>query len=227
MDGASATANGTQGGGTVLIGGDVHGANPAVQNAQQTFVSSDAIIKADAVQSGNGGKVVVWADNATQFGGNISARGGAVSGNGGWVEVSGKQWLSYAGLVNTTAAHGITGSLLLDPTDITISTGADTGSMTNTAGTFADATATPSNLNVTTLQNQLALSSVTVDTTSALGGAGNITVQDSIAWASANSLTLNATAAGAIIVNALTTSLAPLTISNTGFGGLSLLTVGG
>jgi filamentous hemagglutinin family protein len=52
-------ASGTNGGGTVLIGGDAHGANPDVPNAQFTYIDSNAIIKADATQNGNGGKVVV------------------------------------------------------------------------------------------------------------------------------------------------------------------------
>jgi filamentous hemagglutinin family protein len=226
IDSANVDASGINGGGTVLVGGDAHGANPAVQNAQQTFVSSNATIKADVLQSGNGGKVVVWSDNATQFNGDISAQGGAVSGNGGWVEVSGKQWLGYAGLVNTMAAKGATGSLLLDPTDITISTAADTSlviggfSMICSGTTCSDVLTTPSNLNVTTLQNQLALSNVTVDTTSGLGGMGNITVQNAITWANANSsLTLKATGLGSITTNA--------TITNTNTGGLSMVTAGG
>ena len=38
---------------------------------------------------GHGGKVIVWADDATRFAGTISARGGARGGDGGLVEVSG------------------------------------------------------------------------------------------------------------------------------------------
>jgi filamentous hemagglutinin family protein len=215
-------ASGTNGGGTVLIGGDAHGANPDVQNAQYTYVDGNAIIKADASQTGNGGKVVVWADKVTQFNGYISAKGGAQSGNGGWVETSGKQTLGFAGLVDTTAAHGMTGSLLLDPTDITIGVAANTGTMLwNGTTTFLDTAATPSNLNVTTLQTQLNLTNVTVDTTSTLLGTGNITVQNPIAWVSANSLTLKATGLGAITTNP------GATITNTGTGGLTMQTAGG
>jgi filamentous hemagglutinin family protein len=252
LDGATISASGTQNGGTVLIGGDAHGTNPDVQNAQATFVASTAGISADggvtpssaSVPSltgggvgrgfingvGNGGKVVVWSDNATQFTGNISAQGGANGGNGGWIEVSGKQWLGFEGLVNTQAAKGIIGTLLLDPMNITISNSVITGSMVATPSlggtsptTFADATTlTTSNLTVATLVGQLALSNVTVDTTSAAGtGTGNITVQNAISWNSANSLTLNATSTGAIVTNT------GATITNLGTGGLSLLTAGG
>ena len=38
-----------------------------IQNALTTIVSRDVILKADAELRGKGGKVVVWADNATHF----------------------------------------------------------------------------------------------------------------------------------------------------------------
>lgn len=221
MDGAMVSANGAQGGGTVLIGGDYQGKNAAMPNAQFTYVAPTASISADATQNGNGGKVVVWADNATQFNGHISAQGGAQSGNGGLVEVSGKQRLGYAGWANTLAAKGLAGSLLLDPTDITISgmTGSPTLLWTGTS--FADTGAAVSNLNIVTLQNQLALSNVIVDTTSGMAGVGNILVKNPVTWASANNLTLKATGLGGITVNAAGT------IKSTGAGGLALQTSGG
>ena len=221
MAGAKVSANGTQGGGAVLIGGDYQGKNPDVPNAQFTYVAPTASISADATLNGKGGKVVVWADNATQFNGNISAQGGALSGDGGWVEVSGKQKLGYAGLVNTLAAKGRAGTLLLDPTDITVSTAATTPTLLLTGTGFADTSAAVSNLNTSTLQNQLALSNVIVDTTSGLAGVGNISVLDAVTWASANSLTLKATGLGAITVNAAGT------MTSTGAGGLVLQTAGG
>jgi len=44
----------------------------------------------DVVTDGDGGKVIVWADDWTKYFGSISARGGAQTGDGGLVEVSGK-----------------------------------------------------------------------------------------------------------------------------------------
>ncbi|MBU7585992.1 MAG: filamentous hemagglutinin N-terminal domain-containing protein [Nostoc sp. TH1S01] len=124
------------GGGTVLIGRDVQGRG-AIPNAARTYIGPNVSITADALTTGNGGKVVVWADEATGFYGNISARGGNVSGNGGFVEVSGKQHLIFRGDVNTSAAQGIFGQLLLDPTDITIANGSGSGDGTDTfAGTI-------------------------------------------------------------------------------------------
>ena len=48
MDGATVSANGAQGGGTILVGGDYQGKNPDVPNAQVTYVAPDASISADA-----------------------------------------------------------------------------------------------------------------------------------------------------------------------------------
>ena len=120
MDQAQLDASGDAGGGTVLVGGDAHGANPAVQNAAMTYIGPNASIKADATQNGDGGKAIVWSDDYTQFYGTISARGGGQRGDGGYVETSGKEALSFAGSVDTRAPNGKTGTLLLDPEDIVI-----------------------------------------------------------------------------------------------------------
>ncbi|TAE99143.1 MAG: filamentous hemagglutinin N-terminal domain-containing protein [Oscillatoriales cyanobacterium] len=130
-------ASGVSGGGNVLIGGDFQGLG-AVPNALRTFVSADSTISADAISNGNGGRVIVWADETTRFNGNITARGGSLSGNGGFVEVSGKQFLDFRGNVNTLAANGNPGLLLLDPTNITIQNGAGTFTALTQADQFAD-----------------------------------------------------------------------------------------
>ncbi|MEW6498305.1 MAG: ELWxxDGT repeat protein, partial [Cyanobacteriota bacterium] len=114
--------SGDAGGGTALIGGDYQGKGE-VPNATQTFVGSNVSINADAISTGNGGKVILWADEATRFYGNISARGGNSAGNGGFVEVSGKQNLAFDGSVDVGASAGTGGQLLLDPTSVVI--GAD------------------------------------------------------------------------------------------------------
>ena len=167
FDGASINVSGDGGGGTALIGGNYHGAGPEA-HASMTYVGKDATINADAITNGKGGQVAVWSDNATKFYGNISARGGAQGGDGGFVEVSGKQYFGFAGLVNTTAAHGNTGTLLLDPTDMTIIHATDALSDTfgTVTGTFTDSTATPpGDISDFTINSQLATNNVTVSTT--------------------------------------------------------------
>ena len=73
---AEIDVSGDAGGGEVLIGGDFQGKGE-VRNASRTYVGADATIRADAETDGDGGKVIVWADEATRFYGDISARGGA------------------------------------------------------------------------------------------------------------------------------------------------------
>ncbi|HYH43359.1 MAG TPA: filamentous hemagglutinin N-terminal domain-containing protein, partial [Burkholderiales bacterium] len=117
LDGARVSATGETGGGTILVGGDYQGRNPGVQNAWRTFVGRDVLLSADAVGQGNGGKVILWADDSTHFAGSISARGGERSGDGGFAEVSGKGTLDFRGRADTRAPNGRAGTLLLDPTD--------------------------------------------------------------------------------------------------------------
>jgi filamentous hemagglutinin family protein len=121
--GANLDASGLSRGGNVFVGGDYQGAG-TLPPASQTFISSDSVINANATQTGNGGRVIVWANQTTNFGGTINARGGATGGDGGFVEVSGKETLQFRGNVDVTAANGRTGTLLLDPVNITIVNGA-------------------------------------------------------------------------------------------------------
>ena len=120
MGDAVVDVSGQTGGGTALIGGDYQGKNAAVMNAEQAFVSKDAVIKADAIVRGNGGKVIVWGNKTAQVHGSLFARGGALSGNGGLVETSGN-FLDVAGIrVNAGAVNGKGGQWLLDPLDIVV-----------------------------------------------------------------------------------------------------------
>ncbi|MCX5810336.1 MAG: filamentous hemagglutinin N-terminal domain-containing protein, partial [Proteobacteria bacterium] len=117
FDSAKLDASGDAGGGTVLVGGNYQGKGPET-NAFRTYVGKDVTINANAVTNGGGGKVIVWSDDATRFYGNISAKGGLLGGGGGFVEVSGKQNLTFAGQANLSAVKGKNGTLLLDPNDL-------------------------------------------------------------------------------------------------------------
>lgn len=124
---AKIDASGSDGGGTVRVGGDYRGAGTGI-NATMTYVDGKSSIAANATQSGNGGNVAIWADNTAAFFGSISARGvsttGGSGGIGGFVEVSGKQRLIFDGTVDTTGTNGL-GTLLLDPDDIFITDAAE------------------------------------------------------------------------------------------------------
>jgi filamentous hemagglutinin family protein len=123
MKGALLDASGDTGGGKVLVGGGYQGGDASVYNARTTYIANGATIKADAIRQGDGGKVVVWANHATRFYGSISAQGGLLGGNGGFTEVSGKNYLDFAGRVNLSAVNGDRGTLLLDPENITLVNG--------------------------------------------------------------------------------------------------------
>jgi filamentous hemagglutinin family protein len=168
FDGATVDASGDTGGGTILIGGDYQGSNPGIRNAQLSFLGGGATLRADARTYGNGGKVIVWADDTTRAYGSISARGGSMGGNGGFVEVSGKRSLDFAATVDTSAPLGQTGTLLLDPNSVTIYDGPATpiggASWTESGG--------GSTLQWSTIDAQLQSTNVTI-TTSDSGGAGD------------------------------------------------------
>ena len=188
LAGSTIDVSGDVGGGTVLVGGNFHGAGPE-QNASMTYVDKDASIKADALTTGNGGQVAVWADDATRFYGTISAQGGVLGGDGGFAEVSGRHNLTYGGLVNLGAAKGATGTLLLDPDEITIIHGAsDTNILVTGTSPFDDTSSgSGSLLSDDTLNTQLGTASVSVMTST-----GNITSNSGVIIdINSNTLTLD------------------------------------
>jgi hypothetical protein len=194
-DDAMIDVSGQTGGGTVLIGGDERGSNPALRNAALMYVGPTTQIKADALQSGDGGKVIVWSDQQTRMYGNVSARGAGHGGNGGFVEISSKGLLDFHGVADLRASSGASGTLLLDPSDITIHSGPSSEVTVSGSGPF-DITATnaTSALSTMDLQNQLALGNVVVSTSSnaAAPNGGTITVAAPVSWSNANTLRLEA-----------------------------------
>jgi len=106
--------SGPYGAGTVLIGGGFQGQG-TTKNAAITLVNRNTYIYADATALGDGGRVIVWADQATHYYGHISALGGPEGGNGGFVQVSSTQGLDFNGFVDATAPAGSRGTLILDP----------------------------------------------------------------------------------------------------------------
>ncbi len=268
LDKGVVDVSGANGGGTALIGGDYQGrpmqlplpftgtADP-LPTAAATYLGRDTVIRADATENGDGGRVIVWADDVTRAYGSISARGGATGGDGGFVEVSGRGHLDFQGMVSTLAPLGRTGTLLLDPTNIYIAvdqpaatsagmSGTDTSADTSGAPDFNATTAvTDSLLLASTLQTALSGGSVTVSTVNASGtatGAGDINVVSPLAWAGAGGLTLTAerhinilngatitpTGTGTITMNATGDIFAAATAAlDTAGGAISLNSTGG
>ncbi len=221
FDNATINASGDAGGGTVLVGGNFQGNGPEA-NASQTIVAKDATIRADAITGGNGGKVIVWSDDGTQFYGSISARGGAQAGDGGFVEVSGKHGLLFRGTVDTSAPNGQAGTLLLDPDDATIMHATTAGNDVNATGSpnfvalapALDWTLTDFSINTAMFTNSVTVTaqSITVDNTGVALGPSNAPDGSPNAL-NANTLTFSATNA---LVNHVTYTGSTWSYTNTG-----------
>ena len=114
----------------------VGGRRLAVAAGLQIIVDLVALVKtieASALNSGTGGRVIIWSDDYTRFFGTVSARG-PPGGIGGFVETSG----TY--LTVGLSAHvdaGMTGVWLLDPHNITVD-GKSSGNATTDALTHAE-----------------------------------------------------------------------------------------
>jgi filamentous hemagglutinin family protein len=186
-------ASGATHGGEVLVGGDLHGANASVHNAQYTYVGPGVWIEADATARGDGGKVVIWANDVTRYYGNITARGGPLAGllgggNGGFAEVSGKQVLDFQGTVDLTAAlGGHVGTLLLDPKNITISTGTTTSGISFPSNELF---ANDSGLSVTINNGTLGTALTSADVI--LQADNDIQFSANVSWNSSKNLTVQA-----------------------------------
>ncbi|MEJ0027112.1 MAG: filamentous hemagglutinin N-terminal domain-containing protein [Rhizomicrobium sp.] len=181
-DNTTIDASGDAGGGTVRIGGDLHGAGPTPNAANVTV--GNAAIKADATRKGNGGTVVVWSDGTTDFSGSVSAKGGAAGGNGGLVETSGHSLhVAPTVTIDTRAPKGLTGSWLLDPDSIDIQTDGDA---TLTSGVLPRDQAPGENDTIApqTIINALATTDVTLE------AEYDITVHDAVNYSSGHALSL-------------------------------------
>ncbi len=198
-------ASGDAGGGSVLIGGDYHGANAGVLDATITYVGPDVHISADAISQGNGGHVVVWSNESTTFLGDISAQGGKLGGNGGSIETSSKDYLDVGdGSVSAAASHGQAGTWLLDPENVTIASTTAGGTFDGGDPNIFTPTSSNATVSASTIDASLdAGTSVTITTGTTGTQNGDITVSTAIAadGATAATPTLALQAAGNIFVN--------------------------
>jgi filamentous hemagglutinin family protein len=171
------------------------------------IVNTGTIDASATAANGTGGQITLKSsktDGTVVNHGQVVARGGQ-GGSGGTVDLSGAN-LDFTGGVDLTAVGGTKGSLLLDPSSITIdsTTGNGTVTTTGTTTTYTPVPNFPSPpgpvLNNGVLQAQLAIANVIVD------GVNNVTVAAPVTWTSNNSLTLETTATnGTIVINAALT----------------------
>ncbi len=203
--GSRIDATGSQGGGTVLVGGNWQGtADPLLQatgqpGQQATTVTMDATatIDASATDNGHGGTVVLWSDikkaeSVTTVHGTILAKGGEQGGDGGRIETSGGLLVTDGVSGSAAAPQGKAGEWLFDPTNVTI--GSLGGASAQNNGTSIAASSIEGLLNGGT--------SVTVTTSSTGNDLGDLTVNTGITKSSGNSdVTLTLRAANSIVIN--------------------------
>ena len=136
--GATIDASGAAGGGEIYVGGGERGSSVIrtsyvedgdlsgvgeeirVTKAKNVKVERGASLVADALESGNGGKIVLWSDGTTTSAAVISAQARGASGDGGFIEVSGEDHLGLSGSVNASARGGVAGQILFDPGQVDI-----------------------------------------------------------------------------------------------------------
>ncbi|MFV3077790.1 MBG domain-containing protein, partial [Niveispirillum fermenti] len=199
LQGATLTASGAAGGGTVLVG-----------RADTASVTMDAQsrIDASATDTGKGGTVIVNSED-THVQGVLLARGGALWGDGGFVETSGHE-LAFDGVrVDVGAPKGKGGSWLLDPFDLTVN--AAYAAAIQSALAMGSVTLQTTNTSVTS-------TGVAAGGTTNASGNGDIFINSGITWTSANSLTLDAYR-GVTVNAAMSGSSLSVVTNNGGTGG--------
>ncbi len=204
LDNSTVDASGASGGGEVLVGGDQQGLNPAIDNAEFLYMGADSRIIADALDIGQGGKIITFANNTARVYGNLFVRGGINGGNGGFIETSGKQGFEIltAPDISARAGNGTAegGLWLIDPRNITIQASGNINDFTGGGNPFYTAATNDAVLGVDTLLTALGNGSVVVytdDDTGVNSGnqAGNISFNAALDYngiGSGNSLTLRA-----------------------------------
>lgn len=193
FDHSTVSAIGENGGGLVLLGGDREGLNSQVRNADFSYVSEKSNVDVSAAHSGNGGTVIIYAEDTARVHGSLSAKGGAKAGDGGFIETSGKRGFLSVSTPDVSAANGRSGHWLIDPFDITI---VSDGEEINSDGEFTSVSG-GSRVRVGSIQTVLNTGgNVTLQTG---GDEGNITISSNITVDTAADATLNLSAHNDII----------------------------
>ena len=228
---AELNADGGAGGGEILVGGSFQGTGPERQ-ARTTTMASGAVVTANAVSAGDGGRVVFRSNDNTSVQGRIDAQGGVFSGNGGQVEVAGAM-LTFAAAVNASASlvGGTIGTTTLNSAEQCISESATCSANEWIESPVVTSVFQPSQLSANTtgytlisgadIDIQSPLTLATAGAGLALQAAGSIRVNADVATAGGSVvLSSNSSAAGralnggVMVAGAVSTGNADITITN-------------
>ncbi|MAG31092.1 MAG: hypothetical protein CL908_09410 [Deltaproteobacteria bacterium] len=119
LEDATLTASGREGGGQIHIGGEQQGGGD-LQRARTVVIDESSSVRANAITRGNGGEVIVFAEEFTSIDGELEAKGGHKRGDGGFIETSGLRSFAIRRAPDVSARNGLGGSWLIDPYDILI-----------------------------------------------------------------------------------------------------------
>lgn len=109
--------------GTINVSGDDPGESGGVVTVKADWIDmlSHGAINASALYSGDGGEVLLYANNRLDFAGSIYAQGGESSGDGGFIETSAAQDAYFTGgTISAGALNGKSGLWLIDPVNLTV-----------------------------------------------------------------------------------------------------------
>lgn len=162
---ARVSAANASGGGEILIGGDVRGENSDIPNARAVYLAAGSEVSASAGASGNGGRVIIFAEESAIVRGAVEARGSA-TGSGGFIETSGLVYLDISAVPNAGAG----GTWLIDPFDVDITATPGGSNSEFVANVFQPIDNAPAAVEVDVAQITAALAggtNVTVTTTNA------------------------------------------------------------
>ncbi len=205
LDESTIKTNGESGGGQILIGGDYRGENKNVRNAQRVLFQEGSMLLANANDTGNGGRIILWGDNYLGASGDIFATGIQ---QGGFVETS-SGVVSLDLTVDVSALYGQAGEWLIDPYNIIIADSVPGGEnvvQDDTSSVDFDhiysGTGDTSYLTIGTLQAALLNgASVQVITTGAGGQDGDVTLSSVLDYNSLGFGSLMLTAENNININ--------------------------
>jgi len=226
--------SGDAGGGLVLVGGDYQGIG-SIPTSVENYVGPNVSVFADAVTGGHGGRTIFWADKRTEFFGTVRTRGGRLFGDGGFVEVSGKEELYFDGSVDTTAVNGKSGTLLLDPDNITVQSGSGTASASGASSftTYQDtleAVSSTTNIDLVatesiTLNNSLSFAQTSGQSVTFTATTGSIT-QSSTDTITTSGGSINMTANQNLTIGTLSTRGGDIILTGSGLKLLGSLNAG-
>lgn len=185
--------SGAMGGGNIYVGGSYQGKG-SLPNATATVIAPTAALHADALLLGNGGQIVIWAQEVTKVFAKLTAKAGIYGGNGGLIETSGHKYLATTHIsVDTSAPKGKSGKWLIDPSNVTVkNNGGVNVDISFIAFTYVPSGVTSESIiDVADLETNLLSNDIEILTTSAQSAVGNITIQNDVTWSSGKTLTLS------------------------------------